>query len=188
MWPAPSTYAGGDPVNGSDPSGELGQTLGELNQTDTPRSKFIQFSLVGVPWGHNQCAPPQAACGFAYAPIVNRVQSDSNWWHTKPLEKDLELLWQLYLRGPTASSCGTISECASNVWDLEPGEGTTPNDLFQLASDNTIVWLGIQGKVGTDNATLADVADNLGNALEFLGPILESVSINGGGTCQGQLA
>jgi len=137
------------------------------NNGSVPNHGFTQFSLTS--YGQNQCSGG-FACGYVWNPVVNfyRSLSANQVASYKAISTLIGMLTGLYSKSqnPTyAANCQAGPQsCLSNI--LIPGiaSAASPQDLFQLSRDNSLVWWSMQvgpGKL-TELADAIDSFDNLG--------------------------
>ena len=171
----PYQYAGGDPVNNTDPSGQswcdilpagCGVLPGGGRGTVPDNQGFTKFSLVD--YGHNQCSGG-FACGYVWNPVVHYYDSlpSAQVTSNHAIGHLVGMLTGLYSESPNpsyASYCQAGPQsCVSNV--LIPGidSATSAQGLFQLSNDNSLVWWSIQVGPGRvlQLADAIEFADNL---------------------------
>ncbi len=187
------TYAGGDPVNQSDPTGQweipiVGWCIGHCDaNSETPLPGYNKsypgyspFSLLKGGYGKPECG---STCGF----VLDDVKQ---YWHdTFPDLRAssgaaltmLEFITSSYAAGTAPGeqldpsdqgNCMTVQSCLSNVLlpELNPGENA--DDLLLVSKDDTLVWWGMQlsdNGVNVDRvAQFADALDTIENISEPL--------------------
>jgi hypothetical protein len=178
--------AADNPVNNTDPTGMswcdlLPVGCGVLPGGDSgvvPNNQgFTQFSLGD--YGHNQCTG--FPCGYVWNPIVHYYYSLAPGQATSSQSVDhmLEMLDGLYSKSPNPTVAAYCQEsaqsCLENVWipgiaSVDSSENT-PTDLFQLSTDNSIVWWSM--KVGPSTAGGFEVADDIDLFDNLVAPFLD---------------
>jgi len=178
------TYAGDDPVNESDPSGDNPNCsilwVFDCHAPMAP-TMYTQFSLLAG-YGENQCSTG-FACGYALTSVVdlwNSTPGNDEADATTTLHM-LSLVENSYASGKAPSNNQFDQDCADSLagclGDLIPGYtpgmcGQDALGCFQLADDNTLVYWSQQLNL-SDAAELAEVADDVDKAAELGGPLLD---------------
>ena len=192
----PYQYAGNNPVNRVDPTGQswcdwspagCGVLPGGNNGT-MPNLGFSKFSLDPDVGGHNQCYNSGFACGYVWNPVVSYYQSSTVSDRTSQQAVDhlLKMLTGLYAKSENPGYSGPCQVSVQNCLDsvMIPGiAGVTGSDgvgaLFAQSRDNSIMWWGLKvGISGTGAIKVADFIDLFDNLGE---PFLELMSTTSGG-------
>ncbi|MHB8320055.1 MAG: RHS repeat-associated core domain-containing protein [Acidimicrobiales bacterium] len=180
----PYSYANGDPVNNSDPSGlwcvgfvvPIACGGGESPNAGPPTSQFVQYSLVGASYGHNQCfSPGQSACGYVYAPVYEYVNPMSGRQAASghvvlTVVNMLRALYEESSNQTYSSDCfSSLASCLTNAMGIVSSDSGNPMGMFQLASDNSLVWYALHVQASTATY-LVELSDWLGNFAEYVAP------------------